>query len=242
MVKCKINNSVHFPWHWDKTQQLSLDHSDRSVCTLAVRVFHGVLNTFPDKSVKYFSIKLMLLIIFFSLSLPYRKFKYFPLKNSCISAFFFPMTGLYEYYECVFKLHVKFLPFCKEQVTNNPKACQYTPHHFEKLERIQCALPALCAQQSCETPLSSCEIIPVAWVQDPEIKLISSKSQFSALTLSVRVPLFSIQIKLISACIKAHVLMKRLFHGLNVQALQQLGQFMWREHSRGKCQMQFSSL
>lgn len=52
---------------------------------------------------------------------------------------------------------------------------------------------------------------------------MSSASQFSALPLDVRVSLFSIQIKLISLCIKACVGMQRLFIGLIVQALQQLG-------------------
>lgn len=52
---------------------------------------------------------------------------------------------------------------------------------------------------------------------------MSSESQFSALTLDVRVSLVSIQIKLISVCIKASIGMGRLFHRLIVQALQQLG-------------------
>lgn len=66
----------------------------------------------------------------------------------------------------------------------------------------------------------SCKITPV---EDPGIKFMSSESQFSALTLDVRVSLVSIQIKLISVCIKASIGMGRLFHRLIVQALQQLG-------------------
>lgn len=66
----------------------------------------------------------------------------------------------------------------------------------------------------------SCKIAPV---EDPGIKFMSSESQFSALTLRVRVSLLSIQIKLISVCIKAHVGMEGLFHRFIVQTLQQLG-------------------
>ena len=72
---------------------------------------------------------------------------------------------------------------------------------------------------------------------DPEIKFMSSESQFSALTFDFRVSLFPIEIKfLISFCIKAHIVMERLFHGLQsvhyrTVSVTALMQFIWKKYS-----------
>lgn len=139
---------------------------------------------------------------------------------------------------------MKFLPFCKEQVTNNPKACKcgYIPHHLERLRRIHCVctLPAsylsLCPQQSCEIALFSCEIIPA---RSPEWKIQKLNSCPPSHSSVLWPPMseyhcFLYKIKLISACIKAHVVMERLFHGLIVQALQQLRHSLWGGSTQGE--------